>query len=102
MQVQLITCVHRLCGDLKGLRSVLQGPLRGLFGGLATVFAAMLFGGLLLNRIFDPARNRLQQLDRSEYEVGRSRCATIKLVQVYGLSYGTSHQWLHAYSAENS
>ena len=48
---------------------MLQGPLRGLFGGLATVFAAMLFGGLLLNRIFDPARNRLQQLDRSEYEV---------------------------------
>jgi sucrose phosphorylase len=32
-QVQLITYVDRLCGDLKQFQAVLQGPLRGLFGG---------------------------------------------------------------------
>ena len=36
---------------------------------LATGFACLLFVGLLLNRIFDPARNRLQNLDRTEYHV---------------------------------
>ena len=33
-QVQLITYVDRLCGDLKRLRALMQGPLRGLFGGV--------------------------------------------------------------------
>jgi len=33
-QVQLITYVDRLCGDLKRLRVMLQGPFRGLFGGV--------------------------------------------------------------------
>jgi glyoxylase-like metal-dependent hydrolase (beta-lactamase superfamily II) len=39
----------------------------------ANVFAAMLFGGLLLNRISDPARRRLQELDLGEYEVPETR-----------------------------
>ena len=34
-----------------------------------TVFAALLFAGLLLNQIFNPARNRLQRLGHSEYEL---------------------------------
>lgn len=33
-QVQLITYVDRLAGDLVGLRELLQGPLEGLFGGV--------------------------------------------------------------------
>lgn len=33
-QVQLITYVDRLGGDLAGLRSLLEGPLEGLFGGV--------------------------------------------------------------------
>ena len=35
---------------------------------LATVFAALLFGGLLLNRIYNPARDHLAKLDSSEYQ----------------------------------
>jgi len=35
--------------------------------GLATLFAALLFAGLLLNWIYDPARERLVKLDSSEY-----------------------------------
>lgn len=33
-QVQLITYVDRLCGDLKRLKVMFQGPFRGLFGGV--------------------------------------------------------------------
>jgi sucrose phosphorylase len=33
-QVQLITYVDRLAGDLRGLRELLNGPLRGLFGSV--------------------------------------------------------------------
>ena len=36
--------------------------------GLATLFAALLFAGLLLNWIYDPARERLVRLDSSEYQ----------------------------------
>ena len=39
---------------------------------LATIFAAVLFIGLLLNRIFDPARDRLQQCDRSESDLAET------------------------------
>ena len=35
---------------------------------LATGFATLLFAGLLLNWIYNPARGLLQQLDESEYE----------------------------------
>jgi fucose permease len=35
---------------------------------LATLFAGLLFTGLLLNWIFNPTKNQLQQLDQSEYE----------------------------------
>ncbi len=33
-QVQLITYVDRLAGDFTGLRELLRGPLKGLFGGV--------------------------------------------------------------------
>jgi sucrose phosphorylase len=33
-QVQLITYVDRLCGDLSRLKALMQGPLHGLFGGV--------------------------------------------------------------------
>ena len=66
--ILFFTCVAAVVGPLA------MGAISDRFGSpkygfvLATVFAAMLFGGLLLNRIFDPARNRLQRLDHSEYE----------------------------------
>jgi MFS transporter, DHA1 family, quinolone resistance protein len=39
---------------------------------LATIFAALLFAGLLLNWIYDPARERLVKLDSSEYSAAGS------------------------------
>ncbi len=36
---------------------------------LASIFAGLLFAGLLLNWIFNPTKARLQQLDHSEYEL---------------------------------
>jgi hypothetical protein len=36
---------------------------------LATVLAGLLFVSLLLNWIFNPARELLQKLDRTEYDV---------------------------------
>ena len=66
--ILFFTCVAAVLGPLA------MGAISDRFGSpkygfvLATIFAAMLFGGLLLNRIFDPARNRLQRLVHSEYE----------------------------------
>jgi hypothetical protein len=34
---------------------------------LASVFAALLFSAALLNWIYNPTRDRLSQLDRSQY-----------------------------------
>jgi hypothetical protein len=39
---------------------------------LATFFAALLFAGLLLNWMYDPARERLSTLDSSEYRAAGS------------------------------
>ncbi len=52
---------------------LLMAAVSDAFGGiqygfmLATGFAALLFAGLLVNYLLDPANHRLQQLDRSEY-----------------------------------
>ena len=52
-----------------------MGALSDYFGDakygfvLATVFAALLFMGLLLNWIFNPAGDLVRKLDHSEYEV---------------------------------
>lgn len=62
------TCVSAAVGPLA------MGAVSDAFGGarygfiLATVFAGLLFGGCLLNLIFDPSRRRLQLLDATQYE----------------------------------
>jgi len=38
---------------------------------LATVFAALLFGGLLVNWLADPSRRRLSVADRNDYDTGQ-------------------------------
>jgi MFS transporter, FHS family, L-fucose permease len=51
-----------------------MGGVSDLLGGdvkygfiVATLFAALLFSGAVANLVFNPTKNRLQQLDRSEY-----------------------------------
>jgi fucose permease len=62
------TCVAAAVGPLA------MGAVSDRFGGaqagfiLATVFAALLFAGCLLNSIFNPARQRLATLDKTQYE----------------------------------
>jgi len=71
--ILFFTCVAAVLGPLA------MGAVSDHFGDpkygfvLATVFAALLFVGLLLNQIFNPARNRLQLLDHSEYELESTR-----------------------------
>ncbi len=71
--ILFFTCVAAVVGPLA------MGAISDYFGNpkygfvLATVFAAILFVGLLLNRIFDPARSRLQRLDHSEYELAETQ-----------------------------
>jgi hypothetical protein len=66
-----------MAGEITGTGGSPQPEGFSLLGTSRTpqrlVFAAMLFGGLLLNRIFDPARRRLQQLDLREYELPETR-----------------------------
>jgi fucose permease len=76
--ILFFTCVAAVVGPLA------MGAISDRFGSpkygfvLATVFAAMLFGGLLLNSIFDPARNRLQRLDHSEYESSETQAVGVQ------------------------
>lgn len=71
--ILFFTCVAAVLGPLA------MGVVSDHFGDpkygfvLATVFAALLFVGLLLNQIFNPARNRLQRLDHSEYELAETQ-----------------------------
>jgi len=44
------------------------GPMYGFV--LATFFAALLFVGLVLNSVFNPAGEVFQRADRSDYEIG--------------------------------
>ncbi|NLV29697.1 MAG: MFS transporter [Acidobacteria bacterium] len=70
--ILFFTCTAAAVGPLA------MGGLSDLFGHarygfvLATVFAALLFAGLLLNWIYDPARQRLAALDASEYDAEAS------------------------------
>ncbi len=65
--ILFFTCVAAAIGPLA------MGAVSDLFGHikygfvLATIFAALLFSGLLLNWIYNPARDRLAKLDSSEY-----------------------------------
>lgn len=71
--ILFFTCVAAVLGPLA------MGVVSDHFGNpkygfvLATVFAALLFVALLLNQIFNPARNRLQRLDHSEYELAETQ-----------------------------
>jgi FHS family L-fucose permease-like MFS transporter len=65
--ILFFTCAAAALGPLA------MGAVSDAFGhprfgfGFATLFAALLFTGLLLNWIYDPARERLVKLDSSEY-----------------------------------
>ncbi len=65
--ILFFTCAAAALGPLA------MGAVSDAFGhprygfGLATLFAALLFAGLALNCIYDPARERLVKLDSSEY-----------------------------------
>jgi FHS family L-fucose permease-like MFS transporter len=66
--ILFFTCAAAAAGPLA------MGAVSDAFGHtkygfvLATLFAALLFAGLLLNRIYNPARKRLAELDSSEYK----------------------------------
>jgi FHS family L-fucose permease-like MFS transporter len=65
--ILFFTCAAAAAGPLA------MGAVSDMFGHtkygfvLATLFAALLFAGLFLNRIYNPARKRLAELDSSEY-----------------------------------
>ncbi len=65
--ILFFTCTAAALGPLA------MGAVSDAFGHpkygfvLATIFAGLLFTGLLLNRIYDPAKQRLAALDTSEY-----------------------------------
>ena len=70
--ILFFTCTAAALGPLAiGAVGDLFGQLKYGFV-LATIFAALLFAGLLLNWIYDPARERLAKLDSSEYRVTES------------------------------
>jgi fucose permease len=70
--ILFFTCASAALGPLA------MGAVSDVFGHarygfvLATVFAALLFAGLLVNWLFDPARTRLATLDSSEYSTVES------------------------------
>jgi MFS transporter, FHS family, L-fucose permease len=71
--ILFFTCVAAVLGPLA------MGVVSDHFGDpkygfvLATVCAALLFVALLLNQIFNAARNRLPRLDHSEYELAETQ-----------------------------
>ena len=66
--ILFFTCAAAALGPLA------MGAVSDAFGHakygfvLATAFAALLFAGLLLNWMYNPARERLAELDSSEYQ----------------------------------
>ncbi|MBI3475732.1 MAG: MFS transporter [Acidobacteria bacterium] len=70
--ILFFTCLSAVLGPLA------MGAISDTFGDpkygfiLATAFAAVLFVGLLLNWIFNPARSLLQKLDATEYQAVRA------------------------------
>jgi fucose permease len=70
--ILFFTCAAAALGPLA------MGAISDAFGhprygfGLATFFAALLFAGLFLNWMYDPARERLVSLDSSEYREAES------------------------------
>jgi hypothetical protein len=50
------------------ISDAMGGPVYGFV--LATGFAALLFTGLALNSVFNPAGEVFQRADRSDYKIG--------------------------------
>jgi fucose permease len=73
--ILFFTCAAAALGPLAmGLVSdVFHHPKYGFV--LATIFAGLLFSGLLLNWMYDPAGQRLAKLDSSEYQKAESKTA---------------------------
>jgi fucose permease len=73
--ILFFTCVAAVVGPLA------MGAISDHFGDpkygflLATAFAFLLFIGLLLNWIFNPARDLLKNLDHTEYEAADTQSA---------------------------
>ncbi len=70
--ILFFTCAAAALGPLAmgAVSDVFGHPKYGFV--LATIFAALLFVGLLLNRIYNPAGERLDTLDSSEYRSAES------------------------------
>lgn len=66
--ILFFTCVSAAVGPLA------MGAVSDLFGHikygfiLATIFAGLLFVGMLLNWVYDPAKKRLAELDSTQYQ----------------------------------
>jgi fucose permease len=63
------TCVSAVLAPLAmgAVSDAMGGPLYGFM--LATGFAALLFLGMLLNGVFNPARDAFQRADQNDYEL---------------------------------
>jgi fucose permease len=70
--ILFFTCAAAALGPLAmgAVSDALGHPKYGFV--LATIFAALLFAGLLLNRMYNPAGGRLAKLDSSEYRAVES------------------------------
>ncbi|HXS93931.1 MAG TPA: MFS transporter [Candidatus Limnocylindrales bacterium] len=66
--ILFFTCVSAAVGPLAmgAVSDALGGPQYGFI--LATAFSALLFAGCLLNSLYQPTRERLRLLDRTQYE----------------------------------
>jgi fucose permease len=64
------TCLSAVLAPLSmgAISDAMGGPIYGFI--LATGFAALLFLGLVLNSVFNPARETFQRADKSDYKVG--------------------------------
>jgi len=63
------TCISAVLAPLAmgAVSDAMGGPLYGFM--LATGFAALLFLGLVLNGVFNPARDAFQRADQSDYKI---------------------------------
>jgi fucose permease len=68
--ILFFTCTSAALGPLAmgAVSDMFQGQTKYGFM-LATVFAGLLFAGMIFNWIYDPAKRRLATLDSSEYQV---------------------------------
>jgi fucose permease len=62
------TCLSAVIAPLAmgGVSDVMGGPIYGVM--LATAFAALLFGGMLVNQVLDPTSATLGRADETDYK----------------------------------